>query len=163
MLSSDHTGNPEVAMWNRYALYLGLLLSPVFAGCGSTSSNEPQVPAPVPQMSITDSTLPADDRLVAFGTISTAAATTATQTVTITNLGSADLNIPRVAQLDPVTPPFSMVSDSCTGQTLGYLGQCTLTIGLGLSAPGTFADTFNIDSNDTLNRSVTVRMSGQVQ
>jgi hypothetical protein len=113
-------------------------------------------------MSITDLTLPADDRLVAFGTISSAAATT-TQTVTITNLGSVGLNIPRVAQLDPVPPPFSMVSDSCTGQTLGYLGQCTLTIGLGRSTPGTFADAFNIDSNDTLNRSVTVRLSGQVQ
>lgn len=148
-------------MKSRFAIYFSLLLAVVTAACGS-STGDTYLPGPViPQITITNSTISLDGKLVAFGTLSSAAATTSA-TVTISNTGASGLEILRIGYLDPATPPFSIINDPCTGLTLASLGQCTLTIGLDLSKPGAFSDTFDIQSNDPVSRSIKVGMSAQV-
>ena len=148
-------------MRSRFAIYFSMLLAVVTAACGSSTGDTYLPGFVVSQITITDSTIPFDDKLVTFGTLSSAPATTSA-TVTITNSGADGLEILRIGSLDPATPPFSIINDPCTGHTLGSFGQCTLTIGLDLSKPGAFSDTFEIQSTDPVSRSIKVGMSAQV-
>jgi Ca-activated chloride channel family protein len=82
------------------------------------------------------------------------------RTITIQNRGSLDLNIGRIAQANPLDPPFSIVNDDCSLQTLASLRTCTLQVRFLPTGQGAFNDTFDIPSNDPDENPVTVSVSG---
>lgn len=81
---------------------------------------------PLPEAQIEDSTLPIDDLTIDFGSVVVGGA--ADETVTVTNNGPLPLSIPNIAQTDILAAPFSIVGDTCSGQTLQPFGQCTVTV-----------------------------------
>ena len=82
------------------------------------------------------------------------------RTLTIQNRGSQNLNIGQIAQADPIDPPFSILNDSCSLQTLASMRTCTLLVRFEPTAQGAFNDSFDIPSNDPDESSVTVSVSG---
>ncbi len=120
------------------------------SGTGST--------APTPAISVTDSVAPTTDLLVPFGSVT--AGSSANQTVTVTNTGTANLLLGAVGSTDPLAAPFSKTADTCSNQTIAPSASCTMTISFAPSATGTFTDSFNIPSNDPSKASVTVSVSG---
>lgn len=69
----------------------------------------------------------------------------ATQTVTVSNVGSAALNISSVTS---PAAPFSITADGCAGQTLSPSGSCTIEVQFAPAAAGAFAGSFTIASDD---------------
>jgi hypothetical protein len=113
---------------------------------------------PVPALSVTDSVSPNNDLLVPFGSIN--GGTSVTQTVTIRNTGNAGLILGAVGSSDALAAPFSVATDSCSNQTLAPSASCTITVGFAPATTGTYTDSFSIPSNDPVNSSVTVNVSG---
>jgi len=113
---------------------------------------------PLPDVSVTDSVAPGGDLQIPFGTVTTG--TTSQQTVTVTNAGNADLVIGSIAGSNPLASPFSIVGNTCSGQTVPPASNCTLTVRFTPSAAGTYNDSFNIPSNDPDESSVTLNISG---
>jgi hypothetical protein len=136
----------------------------------SIPSNDPDEPSvvfsvrgqglsvPVADVSVTDSAAPATDLKVAFGTV--AAGSSSAQTVTVTNTGNADLVLGTIASADPVQAPFAITTDTCSGRTLLPTENCTLTVEFGSVSAGTFADSFDIPSNDPDESTLTVSLDG---
>ncbi|RLJ17325.1 hypothetical protein DJ030_14850 [bacterium endosymbiont of Escarpia laminata] len=112
----------------------------------------------VPDITVTDSAAPVDDLAIAFGNVTQA--TTSDETVTITNDGNADLTIGNIGALDVLVAPFSILNDTCSGQTVTPAANCTLTVRFEPTAAGTFNDSFDIPSDDADEASVTVNLSG---
>ena len=113
---------------------------------------------PVPAISVTDSVTPNNDLLVPFGSV--AIASSATQTVSVKNMGNADLALGAVASANPLATPFTIKTDTCSNQIIAPAGTCTITLAFGPTAAGTFTDSFNIPSNDTATGTVTMNLSG---
>ena len=111
--------------------------------------------AGTPDITVTDSVAPGDDLDVPFGSVTVGASSD--QTVTVTNDGTADLVIGTVAS---PAAPFSILNDTCSGQTLAPVASCTLTARFSPTAPGAANDTFDIPSNDPDEDPVTVQVSG---
>ena len=85
----------------------------------------------------------------------------ADRTLTIQNKGTLDLNIGQIALADLLDPPFRIVTDDCSVQTLASLRTCTLLVRFEPTAQGDdFNDTFDIPSNDPDEDPVTVTVSG---
>ncbi|MGE5174717.1 MAG: choice-of-anchor D domain-containing protein, partial [Betaproteobacteria bacterium] len=120
------------------------------SGTGATVSS--------PAITVTDSVAPTNDLLVPFGAI--AAGSSGTQTVTVTNSGNAALVLGAVGTTDALAAPFTITADTCSNQTIAPAASCTLTIAFAPTLTGTFADSFNIPSNDPGKASVTVSLSG---
>lgn len=116
------------------------------------------VPTPVPDIAVSDSVAPADDGAVPFGALVVGGV--AGQTVTVVNIGTADLVLGQVAQADPLAAPFSVQGDSCSGQTLAPGGGCTIGLRFEPVAAGNAADVFDIPSNDADSPSVAVQVTG---
>ena len=112
----------------------------------------------VSDITVTDSVSPSDDLQVAFGSITQNS--TSDQTVTITNTGTASLVIGTVASANPLAAPFTITADNCSGQTIAPAATCTLTVRFAPSAPGSFTESFNIQSNDPDTSFVTISISG---
>ncbi len=70
------------------------------------------------------------------------------------------LTITSVGAVDGLAPPFSIVTDNCTGEVLAVNGTCTIEVGFDPTAAGAFADSFDIVSSDPGSPSVTVDVSG---
>lgn len=133
-------------------------------------SNDPATPSvtmslsgngvaiPVPKIVVTDSVAPATDLVIPFG--NAAVGTQADQTVTVTNTGNADLVLGNVAMADGLTPPFSLVNDTCSGQTVAATASCTIGVRFAPVAAGGFTEAFDIPSNDSTDPTVTVALSG---
>ncbi|HPS80059.1 MAG TPA: choice-of-anchor D domain-containing protein [Thermoanaerobaculaceae bacterium] len=86
------------------------------------------------------------------------------RTITVENVGDADLVIGTIGQGDSLTAPFSIAGDTCSGLTLRPQptgGSCQITVSFAPTGSGTFADTFAIPSNDTVRNPVTVPAHGQ--
>lgn len=116
------------------------------------------VPTPVPDIAVADSVAPADDGEVPFGVL--VAGGVANQTVTVSNIGTADLVLGQVAQADPLAAPFSVQADNCSGQTLVPAANCTFGLRFEPVAAGNFTDLFDIPSNDADSPSVLVEVTG---
>ncbi|MBL8202372.1 MAG: choice-of-anchor D domain-containing protein [Chromatiales bacterium] len=112
-----------------------------------------------PNITITDSVAPDDDRLVPFGQV-TEGTTSPTRTVTVTNSGNQDLVLGTVALANPLADPYAVVSDTCSGQTLTPASSCTVGLEFAPVASGDFPDTFDIPSSDPDEPSVTITVSG---
>jgi Ca-activated chloride channel family protein len=83
------------------------------------------------------------------------------RTLTIQNRGTQSLNIGRIAQANPLAPPFSIENDNCSLQTLASMRTCTVRVRFEPTTQGDdFNDTFDIPSNDPDENSVTVTVSG---
>ena len=113
---------------------------------------------PVPNISVTDSVTPTTDGLVPFGSAGTG--TQLNQTVTVTNDGNADLVLFSVGVANALAPPFSLVNDNCSDQTVAPTASCTIGVRFEPTAAGTFSGTFDIPSNDTADPTVLVSVSG---
>ncbi len=83
------------------------------------------------------------------------------QIVTVSNEGTDDLTIGTIGGADSLDPPFSIVNDGCSGQTLSPEESCTLTVRFAPTEEGEFNDTFDIPSNDPDENPFTVNISGE--
>jgi hypothetical protein len=111
-----------------------------------------------PDISVTDSVAPGNDSQIPFG--NRTEGTTADQTVTVTNNGSANLVIGTIAGADPLGAPFSITADTCSGMTLAPSAVCTVTVRFAPVSPGAFNDSFDVPSNDPDTASVTLAVNG---
>ncbi len=114
--------------------------------------------AAVPDISVTDDTLPDDDLLVPFGNITEG--TTRDLTVTVTNVGGADLVLGTIAGTNPLAEPFSLATNDCSGQTLAPTASCTFITRFAPAGTGAASDSLDIPSNDPDEPSVLVSVSG---
>ena len=113
----------------------------------------------MPIFSVTDDTLPADDRLVPFGNVTEG--TTRDRTITVTNTGTANLVLGTVAGANPLAAPFSVFSNTCNGQTLTPAASCTVVTRYSpttITVPS--SDSLDIPSNDPDEATVTVSVTG---
>ncbi|NTW60920.1 MAG: choice-of-anchor D domain-containing protein, partial [Nitrospirae bacterium] len=115
-------------------------------------------PPPTPAISVTDSVAPTTDLQVPFGSVT--AGSSANQTVTVTNSGTASLVMGAVGSTNPLAAPFSITNNTCSNQTIAPAATCTMTIAFAPVAAGAFSDSFNIPSNDPAKASVIVNISG---
>ena len=82
------------------------------------------------------------------------------QPVTIQNTGSAGLKIGQIAQGNPLVSPFSIVNDSCSGKTVASSAECSFKVRFRPTLQGDFNDDFDIPSNASNGKTVTVDVSG---
>jgi len=108
------------------------------SGTGTTA-------APAPRIVVTDSVSPADDHIIYFGDANVGG--TATQTVTVTNGGTANLVIGQIGQAYPLIGPFT--ATGCSGQTLSPAQNCVITVKFQPNSTGLFSGGFDIPSNDS--------------
>jgi|GEM_PF-1746394 len=130
-------------------------------------SNDPDTPSAtvsfsgygaVPDILVTDSAPPANDHEVRFGTV--VRQTVAEKIVTVTNIGRAALVLGAVSAADPLAAPFSFSSDNCSARTLSPSASCSFSVRFAPVATGSFADRFDIPSNDPDTSTVPVEVSG---
>jgi len=117
------------------------------------------VAVPEPDIAVTDSSGPDSDLEVPFGDVPNTL-----HTVTVTNLGDADLNIgqiPYVASQPALFWPFT-ITDNCSNQTLAPSAACTLTILFTDPSPdtGAWGKVIRIQSDDPDESEVVVSMCG---
>jgi len=124
----------------------------------SKTISSPPPPPPAPEITVTDSTPPADDHQVLFGGI--IAGYSSTQIVTVKNDGNISLDIGNIAQANPVALPFSIINDNCSGQSIAPSAICTFTIRFSPTTTGSFSDTFDIPSNDSDENRVIITVNG---
>ncbi len=115
-------------------------------------------PPTAPSITVTDSVAPTTDLQIPFGTITTN--TTAAQTVTVKNDGSANLVIGAIGSANPLATPFSLKNDTCSNQTILPAASCTLSVEFAPTVAGAASDSFSIPSNDTAKSTVTVSVNG---
>jgi VWFA-related protein len=83
------------------------------------------------------------------------------QTITIENTRSSILKIGEIAQANPLSPPFSILNDSCSGKSLTASQTCTFNVRFSPTSQGNqFNDSFDIPSNDPNLNLVTVGVTG---
>ena len=116
------------------------------------------LPFPVPDIVVSDSISPAGDYQIPFGDVTVGSPLQ--QHVTITNNGNADLMIGNIAQNNPVVLPFSILNDSCSGQSIAPSSNCTLTVRFAPYSTGSLNDSFDIPSDDPDEGTVTLSVSG---
>jgi hypothetical protein len=129
---------------------------PSSAGSVSIALSGTGTAAPVPVISVTDSTGDAADNLVAFGTQSTGSQSTAT--VTVANEGSAALDLGTLTA--PVDPQFTIANDTCSGQSVAAGGSCTFDVQFVPATPASLSDTIDVLSNDPDEPVVTLSLTG---
>ncbi len=112
----------------------------------------------VPDITVTDSVVPAEDLQVPFGNV--IEGVSSDKIVTITNDGTADLILGQIAQANPLAAPFSILNDTCSAQTLTPAASCTLTVRFAPTVIGISNDSFDIPSNDPDEASVTINLTG---
>ncbi|MBC7962953.1 MAG: choice-of-anchor D domain-containing protein [Steroidobacteraceae bacterium] len=111
-----------------------------------------------PLISVTDSIAPPNDNTVPFGGVT--AGSSADAVITITNTGTANLVIGTISSVNPIAAPFSLLNDTCSGQTKVPSTSCTLTVRFAPTVNGPASDTFDIPSNVAGTPSLTMTVSG---
>jgi len=109
-------------------------------------------------IAVHDSISPAGDLQMPFGNVTVG--NSSQQTVAVTNAGNADLVIGSVAGNNPLSTPFTILNNYCSGQTISPSSSCTLTVRFAPTSTGSYNDSFNIPSNDPDENQVTVRVNG---
>ncbi|MCW9013180.1 MAG: choice-of-anchor D domain-containing protein [Gammaproteobacteria bacterium] len=115
--------------------------------------------APAPEITITDQVVPANDLLVNFGSVTEF--TAESETITVTNTGTADLTIGQIAQIDSLVNPFAFLLDTCSGLVLQPSTYCTINVSFYPTSSTSFSDSFDIPSDDADESPVTINLSGQ--
>ena len=106
-------------------------------------------------IAVTDLAVPADDQDIPFGDVTQGQ--TSTQTVTVTNTGTADLVLGTVTGL---AAPFALANDLCSGQTLTATTDCTFDVQFAPAALGLVSGSLDIPSNDPDTATVSVTVNG---
>jgi len=91
----------------------------------------------------------------AFGDVNTGSSST--RTVTVSNIGTANLLI---GSLNGLTAPFSIVSNNCNGASLAPSGSCSVSVRFSPTLIGLKNDTLIIPSNDPDQASYNFAVSG---
>jgi hypothetical protein len=112
----------------------------------------------VPEITVTDTSAPFDDRQVLFGDVTEGV--TADHIVTVSNDGNATLALGNLAVANPLAEPFSILIDTCSGQKLKPMTDCTLDVRFAPAGASSYSDSFDIPSNDPDESSLTVNLSG---
>jgi hypothetical protein len=81
-----------------------------------------------------------------------------TLTLTVSNVNKGNLVIGTI--VSPSTP-FSIISDGCSGLTLGFSTSCSIIVKFTPITDGTFTDLISIPSNDADHPNLTVKLNGQ--
>ncbi len=82
------------------------------------------------------------------------------RTISIQNTGSRNLEIGQIAQAVPLSNPFSILNDNCSGIQLAASETCTFQIRFLPTTQDPFFDTFDIPSNDPDENPVIVSVEG---
>ncbi len=86
------------------------------------------------------------DLRISFGDVTEG--TSSDQAVTVSNAGTADLDIGQIAQVNSLAVPFTLRNDNCSMQTLAPATSCTFMIRFSPTYENSFKVNFNIPSND---------------
>jgi len=110
-------------------------------------------PLPTPNLGVSATSM-------AFSSVTVGAA--ADQTLTLTNIGNANLSVFDLGFVDPLTAPFELLAgqDGCSNQTLIPATSCTVTVRYTPTEEAMHSDTFDIPSDDPDTSTVTVGVSG---
>jgi len=81
--------------------------------------------------------------------------------ISIQNKGSSNLDIGQVAQTNPLSAPFSIVNDQCSGQTVAAWQTCTFRVRFLPTSQDSFDDDFDIPSNDPDEDALIVAVQGE--
>jgi len=95
---------------------------------------------------------------VDFGSVTET--TAADRTVTITSSGTQDLEIFSIAAADPLSAPFSILTDNCSMRILPPNDSCMLTVRFAPTGTGLEQDSFDIASSDLDTPTTTVNVRG---
>ncbi len=114
--------------------------------------------ATAPTITVTDPVAPANDHQMSFGTVTDGV--TSSLTVTIGNSGNANLVIGTIGGINPLSAPFSIINDNCSGKTIAPSGTCTFAVQFAPTSPVSYAESFDIPSNDPSTPSITFSVSG---
>jgi hypothetical protein len=82
------------------------------------------------------------------------------ETLVISNIGPVDLKFGAVAMTNGLMPPFALLSDHCTNQTLVGGATCSLQVQFLPHTEGSFSDSFDIPSNDADTPSAVITLTG---
>lgn len=82
------------------------------------------------------------------------------KTISIQNTGTSNLPIGQIAQANPLSAPFSIVTDNCSGTSLAPSEKCTVQVRFLPTSQGAFTDTFDIPSDDPNKDLAKVSVSG---
>ncbi len=141
---------------NRITLFCLPMMSLIFLfmGCGGSggggSSPISLTPAPA-DINVSNTQIVFGD--LALGNFSE-------ESVSIQNTGSSNLIIDQIAHTNPLSTPFSILNDNCSGKQLAPSQTCTLLVRFSPTSQGGFTDVFDIPSNDPTKSSVAVSVSG---
>jgi len=133
-------------------LTLGFATS-MLAGCGGGGggggggSGSDSTPQPEP-----------DALEIAFGNI--VLDHSSDRAISLQNPGTSALAIGQIAQANPLAAPFSIVSDDCSGTSLGPSQSCTVQVRFLPTEQGAVTDSFDIPSADSDRDLATVSVSG---
>jgi VWFA-related protein len=151
--------------WKRNSIFLSFLAIIGFTifsfmGCGGSgggSSASAPAPAPAPTPQPPAEITVSRTQIVFSGTVLD---NFSEESLSIQNTGSSSLNIGQIAQANPLSAPFSITSDNCSGKQLTGSQTCTLVVRFSPTSQGEFADVFDIPSNDPTKSSVAVSIGG---
>lgn len=149
---ADQDGRPvDDRIENRY----GVFYDTGYAECrAQVICDEPAV-VPAPVIEVKDSKGLDDDQIVHLGDVAVGA-TSAGETVTVTNTGDAPLTVGTIV----AQPPFHVTNDTCSGATFAPGESCTVTVTFQPTAAGPASETLTIPSNDPSMPRVDVDLSG---
>jgi VWFA-related protein len=82
------------------------------------------------------------------------------QTITTQNTGSANLYIGQIAQVNPLDPPFSIVSDNCSMHAVPPSASCGFKVRFSPISQVTSTNSFDVPSDASNETSTTVNVSG---
>jgi len=85
---------------------------------------------------------------------------TSSQTLTIFNLGMADLSIESIVLSGSTPSEFNLESDSCSQRNLTPLSSCTLDIGFSPIRPGARSKKLKVSSNDPSKPTLNLSLKG---
>lgn len=112
----------------------------------------------VPDITVTSTAIPFTDYRIAMGNI--IENEVATETITITNEGNANLDIGDIGNNDLLEAPFSLVSNQCSSQILVPGADCSFQVMFEPTFASNFSDSFDIPSDDPDESSVTISITG---
>jgi hypothetical protein len=115
-------------------------------------------PMPVGNAAISDSVAPFSDNQIPFGTVTQNLS--ATETVTVTNNGNADLTLGQIAMANQLSAPFSIATDTCSNQVLSPTSACSFQVIFEPTATGAFLDVLDVPSDDPDLPTVAISASG---
>ncbi len=135
----------------RSVLTLSLIVMLIWLASSACSGDIAELQTPSAQINVSS-------RQIAYGDVVLNNITD--KTISIQNTGSRSLTIGHIAQALPLAPPFSIVSDACSGRAMQPSEECSVKVRFDPTMQDTFTDSFDIPSNASNENSVTVDVSG---